>query len=414
MQRLNFFQSLGNAGLLLLLSLCLTVTNIQAAEEPAAKSEAKPGPDGAGKPPAAPRGGAGARATPVKVATAQRMTLAPQSWVAGTVISRDEVRVATEVAGKLLRVAEVGDTVQAGDTLARIDATFVELKIEEYKAAVESEQANLGFLESELKRLNRLAQQNNAAQTRLEEVRANQEMARSKLLIAKTRLKQAEEEYRRHTLVAPFPGVVVERYMRPGEHAALGAEVLRLIDVGSIEVQAWIPLRARDFVRPGTLLTLTTDERTVQGRVRALVGAGDELSRLLELRVSISGEGWTIGQPVRIAIPTAAPQEVLAVPRDALVLRRDGAMVFRINGQNMAQPVPVQLGVASGPHMAVRGELQPGDKVVVRGGERLRPGAPVAILPDDPPPGSARNAKPGGPGNPDAAGDAAAAPAKQE
>lgn len=325
-----------------------------------------------------------APATPVKVAEAQHRHLAPQTWVAGTVISRFEARLASEVEGKLQGVAEVGTRIKEGETLARIDNTFIKLKIEEYKAVVESEKASLGYLDSELKRLERLAKQNNAAQTRIEEVRANRAVASSKLQIAHTRIKQAEEESRRHEIIAPFTGVVAERYLRPGERARVGDDVLRLIDTRELEVQARIPLETLNYVREDSELTLKTNGQTRKARVRALVAAGGERSRLLELRLAINGEGWTIGQPVRISLPTAVARNVLAVPRDALVLRRDGALVYRINGENKAQPVPVKLGMASGPYMEVKGNLQAGDKVVTRGGERLRPGAVVKILPDGP------------------------------
>lgn len=328
------------------------------------------------------------RATPVKVAEVKRMLLAPQTWVAGTVISRFDAHLAAEVEGKLLSVAEVGAKVKKGDLIARTDDTFIKLTIEEYKAAVDSEQATLNFLSSEMQRLARLAQQNNAALTRLDEVKANQQVARSKLQIARTRLKQAQEESRRHSVIAPFDGVIVERYMQAGERAKVGEQVVRLIDTRSLEVQARIPLETLDYVREGDSLTVKTAQRTVTARVRALVAVGDERSRLLELRVSINGEGWTIGQPVRISLPTAAAQEVLAVPRDALVLRRDGAIVFRVNADNKAERLPVQLGVASGELMAVKGSLHAGDRVVVRGGERLRPGALVKVLGNGAPAGA--------------------------
>ena len=65
---------------------------------------------------------------------------------------------------------------------------------------------------------------------------------------------------------------------------------------------------------------------------------------------------------------------MLAVPRDALVLRRSGASVYSVNGDNKAINIPVQVGIASGEMVEVSGKLNPGDKVVIRGGERLRDG----------------------------------------
>ncbi len=330
---------------------------------------------------AAPGGG---RSSPVKVAEAKQLSMAPQTWVAGTVISRHEVRLAAEVAGKLMLVKEVGTRVKEDGVVARIDPTFVKLKIEEFQAQTEADRARLEFLKSEVRRNERLATQNNAALTRLDELRADREVARSELQISQVRLKQAQEELRRHVIRTPFAGVVVERLMRRGERAVTGDNVVRVIDSRALEVQAWVPLETLDFVHDGDSLTLKINGQEISAPVRALVAAGNARSRLLDLRISLDDGVWTAGQTVRVALPVAKEKTVLAIPRDALVLRRDGAFVFRVDAENKAQRVTVKPGVASGALVAVSGELNVGDKVVVRGGERLRPGSTVKILDEAP------------------------------
>ncbi len=70
-------------------------------------------------------------------------------------------------------------------------------------------------------------------------------------------------------------------------------------------------------------------------------------------------------------------EQVLQVPRDALVVSQTGEMVYKVEG-DAATPVPVQSGRASGMLVEVRGEgLQEGDRVVVRGNERLMPGQKI-------------------------------------
>jgi RND family efflux transporter MFP subunit len=330
----------------------------------------------------------GDRNAPVKVARAQQVLMAPQTWVAGTVISRNEARLAAEVAGKLVLVKEVGTRVKEGAVVARIDPTFVKLKIEEFEAQVEADRARLVFLKSEVQRNKRLAKQNNAAQIRLDEVRADREVARNELRISQVRLRQAREELQRHVIRAPFAGVVAERLMRRGERAATGDDVVRLIDPRTLEVQAQVPLQTLNFVHEGTPLTLSVNGKEISALVRTLVAAGDSRSRLLDLRIQLDNSVWTVGQPVRVVLPAAAAKMALTVPRDALVLRRDGAFVFVIDAENKAQRVAVKLGVASGELVAVSsvvsGELNVGDRVVTRGGERLRPGSAVKILDESP------------------------------
>jgi RND family efflux transporter MFP subunit len=327
--------------------------------------------------------GPGGRAAPVMVESARLVFMAPQTWVAGTVISRYQARLAAEVDGKITFVAEVGTQVAEDDVIAKIDSTFVKLKIEEFKAAVERDRANLDFLKADLQRLKRLALQSNASQTRLDRTRADREVARNELRISRSRLNQAREEKRRHFIRTPFAGVVVERHMRRGERASVGDDVLSVVDSHELEVQARVPLDTLDYVREGDVLTLKVNAEEKQAKVRALVAAGDLRSRLLDLRLVLTENGLTIGRPVRIALPAAIAKEVLAIPRDALVLRRDGAVVFRIGDDNKAERVSVQLGVASGPLVAIVGDIKAGDRVVTRGGERLRPGQTVKILNSD-------------------------------
>jgi multidrug efflux pump subunit AcrA (membrane-fusion protein) len=99
----------------------------------------------------------------------------------------------------------------------------------------------------------------------------------------------------------------------------------------------------------------------------------------MELRLVLDETAWPVGLNVRVAVPSGPSTSQLVVPRDALVLRREGNVVFRINGENKAERVPVNLGVASGEMIAVEGELNAGDKIVIRGSERLQPGQTVAI-----------------------------------
>jgi hypothetical protein len=87
-----------------------------------------------------------------------------------------------------------------------------------------------------------------------------------------------------------------------------------------------------------------------------------------------------VGQTLRVAVPNDERRDVLTVPRDALVLRPEGQSVFIVDDGNMAQRVDVRTGVGSGEVIEVFGEISEGDKVVIRGNERLQPGQPVSIM----------------------------------
>jgi IMP cyclohydrolase len=88
----------------------------------------------------------------------------------------------------------------------------------------------------------------------------------------------------------------------------------------------------------------------------------------------------SVGQLVSVAIPISVGQSTLTVPRDALVLRQSGQYVYRINAENIAERISVDIGDTEGELIAVTGALQEGDAVVIRGAESLSDGAPVRIL----------------------------------
>ena len=81
-------------------------------------------------------------------------------------------------------------------------------------------------------------------------------------------------------------------------------------------------------------------------------------------------------------MPTADEQAVLSVARDALILRRQGASVFRVNSDNTVEQINVITGLGAGKYIEVIGNMNAGDKVVIRGAERLSTGMEVNIIED--------------------------------
>lgn len=321
----------------------------------------------------------GAPPAPVVVSQATRQTLSPVTWFPGTVISRNDSRLAAEEEGRLMEVADIGTMVASGTVVARLDDTLLGQELVEDEAEVDRERARLAFYAGEVKRLEKLATDNNVAQNQLDEAISNRAVTRSELVAAKARVAFTQARLHRTAVRAPFAGVVTERLMQAGEWAESGKAVVRLVDNRSVEVQTWVPVNALSFVREASTLDLKANPHTAVGRVRTIVPVGDDRSRLYELRISVPDDMWPAGQTLRVAVPTAAPKSVVAVPRDALVLRRDGTTVFRILEDDTAQAVSIETGIASGELIEVTG-VQAGDRVVIRGGERLRSGQKVQIV----------------------------------
>ena len=317
---------------------------------------------------------------PVVVDEVRRTEISPTVGIPGTVLSRADSRLATEVEGRVIWFADVGTVVSQGDPVVRLESTTLEIQRDEYRGQVERERGRLTFLEPEVDRLEILAAESIAAESLLDQTRSNLEVARGDLAVAEARLRRIEDLISKMTIVAPFDGVVSERSINPGEMINRLDPVIRLVSSESVEVAARAPLNAVAFLETGSQLPIYNDYRRGIGTVRSIVTSGDPQSHMFELRVDVPAEQWIVGESVRLDVPTEAPKQALVVPRDALVLRRDGAYVFRVGPEQRAQRVPVMPGVGDGDLIEVDGALAAGDVIVIRGAERLMEGQPVQVI----------------------------------
>lgn len=324
----------------------------------------------------------GNRAANVRVALASVQSIAPETIVPGTVVSRNDARLSAEVTGRLIKVADVGTFASKGDVIAKIEDTTISLRKEELSAEVVRARARLKYLESEERRYVKLAESNLAAATKLEETRSDRDVSRGDLQVAKSRLAQVEDQLSRTAIRAPFNGVVVERLMMPGERVDVGRNVVRIVDPEHLEVIARAPLEYYSFVKRGQELTIRTGNILAKGTVRTVVAVGSENTHQFELRLDIESSSFPVGQTLRVSVPTSSTRTALVVPRDALVLRPGGISVFVVGSDQTAKQVPVTTGIGSGDQIEVSGDLSDGNMVVIRGNERLRPGQAVSIMED--------------------------------
>lgn len=330
---------------------------------------------------AQPPGGGGPPPAAVRVAPAERLSLSPTTTVPGTVTSRHDARVAAEVTGTLVFVADTGTVVEEGDVVARIENTQLRLVAAEAAASVQRETARLAFLAREAERLETLYQDGTVARSTYEQTVNNRDVSRSELAVQQARLDQAQDQLARTEIRAAFDGVVAERLAQAGERVSPGDLVVRLTAPRDLEIVARAPLASVPFLTEGLSLRVERDDEVASAVIRTIVPFGDARSHLFEIRLDLPDDGdWSAGQAVRVAVPTGGQREVVAVPRDALILRREGAAVFRINAENQAERIPVLPGASDGTMIEVQGPVQAGDRIVIRGGERLRPGQPVTVL----------------------------------
>ena len=328
----------------------------------------------------------------VEVAEASHEMMAPQVYMPGTVVSMNDSRIAAEIAGRVVWVAAEGSFLRKGDVLAEIDARNIELTVARNKTQVKRLSARLDFLKSDLERLRELAIKKHTPASRVEEAESTLLMTEQELAQAVIDLKQSKIDLGRAKVIAPFPGRVVARLAQAGEYAVPGREIARLVDTEHLEIRAQAPVGLSNVLADGIEVAITTSseatsnasDTTRESFIRAVVPVGDELSRTMEIRVSVpEGHKFVVGSALQVGVPSSPPVRVVSVPRDALVLRREGTYIYRVKDDNTAERLFVETGAATGTRVAILGNIATGDKVIVRGGERLRPGQALAIKQSD-------------------------------
>ncbi len=329
---------------------------------------------------------AAAAARPVRVAAVESRTIAPTLPVSGAIHSKNEQQITAATEGQILAVTEPGTRVRRGQVVAKLDATALQLQLKEQQAQVARARAQLRFLEVQLERQKQLRRENHITDVDLEQAQLDRAVAKSDLSIAETRVRQTKDRLRRATIRAQFDGVVVERLRRAGEDVARGTTLARIADLDSLEVRALVPVKYGARPEPRVRLSVFGFESRFEGQTRSIVPSVNPRSQTFEVRVDLPPDAyraWTIGQLVTVAVPIAPGAEgpsVLAVPRDALVLRQEGAYVFRIRTDNTAERVAVRVGDGEREWVAVKGALEVGDRVAIRGAETLKDGQEVAIV----------------------------------
>ena len=320
-------------------------------------------------------------AAPVKVGKASKQSITTTMTATGTVVSRNDARIAAETPGRLTWVAEPGTQIERGGVIARIDDANLKLRLRENDATIARLEANRKYQDSQVARFQRLLDQKIASQAQLEEATAQRDMTAEEINQARVTRDQTLHDLDRSRVTAPFAGQVVERLHQPGEFVAAGGEVARLVDTAHVEVRAQAPMQVASYARSGREVRVVDHAgREVRSPIRAVIPVGDERSRQMEVRVALPDSVWPIGSPVNVELPTSSPLTVVAVPRDAVILRNDDAYILRVTPGGKVERVPVSTGIGSGGLIEVKGKVSAGDRVVVRGGERLQPGQSVAVI----------------------------------
>lgn len=340
------------------------------------------------------------RPAAVGVQTVEPRTLTETVPVFAEIVTARDGDVASRVAGSVEAVdVLVGSVVAAGDVLVELNRDLLQIRVTQARAQIAEAQASvdtsgvrLDSAGTVFQRIEALRGSPSFSQGRFDdasadvaEARAQRAEAQASLETNKAGLAEAEYQLARSLIRAPFAGVVLSVDTIPGAYIQAGTPVVRLLDTQSFEVEASVPARFVTSLTPGQTMQAvleTGEELTLT--LRAILPVEDPTTRTRAVRFSALGmaavQNIADGQSLTVDVPIGAAREVLSVPKDALVQARGGWTVF-VAADGKAMPRPVTIGVPAGDRYEVLSGLAPGDVVVVRGNERLRPGQDIAPAP---------------------------------
>ena len=338
-------------------------------------------------------------ATPVGV---DKVLLEPQAQtmpVIGRFVAPGSGIVATRIAERVTEMTvRVGDRVRRGDVLAKLSADRMQsertLRVADLRRAeaqITREKASLAKMQQTYARVTSLRGSTAYRKDRQEDTERDMEVAGSALgqaeadlLRAQADLNLADIALKDTTITAPYPAVVIVRHTVAGNYARVGDPIVTLLNDRDMEIEADVPAIRTGELLPGTKVRVTLqDGRMLNAAVRVVVQEENTRTRTRSVRLSpeLGGRSGSLAsnQSVTVQIPIGGANEVVTVHKDAIVILKGRTMVYVVE-DGKAAIRQVMTGNAIGARFEVKSGLKPGDIVVVRGNERLRPGQSVKPL----------------------------------
>ncbi|MCA9538766.1 MAG: efflux RND transporter periplasmic adaptor subunit [Myxococcales bacterium] len=328
---------------------------------------------------APPGGGGGPPPAKVGVAAARSGVLDTQRTFLGYARPLQTAALAAAVTGMVERVnGRAGDRVAEGDALVVLDRALIEPALAGARAEQLRIEAELRQARRELERARSLPHPV-VTDAEREKFSARVEMLDAELRGRVAAVKRLQAESDRHTVRAPFAGVISRRRVEPGQWLSPGQPVVDLVSADTLQIDVDVAADLLPHLRVGGKAKLTGVPE-VSASIAGIVPALDEVTRTARVRLTPDEAApWLLpGVPVDVRFPLSVGDGVL-VSRDALVRGPQGVRVVKVV-DGKAESIAVEVKASAGEQAVVVGEIAPGDQIVVRGNERVRPGQPLEIV----------------------------------
>jgi RND family efflux transporter MFP subunit len=329
-----------------------------------------------------------ASAAPPRPVQVQRVTFAPTSEnreFAGVVRARYEPDLGFRVAGKIVaRLVDVGDRVQAGDVVARLDPRDYRLQVESAEAELTAATSNLAQATSDEQRYQSLRSRGYAAVADYERKKAAKDEAEGRMERAQRSLELARNQLAYTDLKADADGVITAVLADLGQVVALGQSVVRLAHHGEMEAVVALPETRLAEARQSeaTVRLWSGPDRRFSARLRELSPQADAATRTYTARFTIINPDDTVALGMTANVALSHPAEAMAakVPLAAILNRGTGPAVWRVDEGGVLERRPVTVSSFNEMVALVTSGLEDGDTIVTLGVQMLEAGQKVRAV----------------------------------
>jgi len=324
---------------------------------------------------------------PVKVAVVMPATQARTLTYSGVVRPRIESALAFRVPGKIVaRAVNVGDRVEVGQVIARLDETDLKLGEIAARAAVAAARSRRDVASDHLERANVLLPKAIISQAAHDTRRNELDAAAAALASAVAQLHQAVNAVDYATLKADKAGIVTSVTGEPGQVVGAGQAIVSLAVSGETEIAVAVPEQDAARLEIGRLATVSLwagpPRVGVEGRIREIAGQADPASRTYAVRIAVEQppQAMRLGMTATVALTIAEKAAPVLVPLTALTESDGGTVAFVVDAvSKVVRKTTVDVGGVGEHGAQIVGGLQAGDMVVSAGVQFLRDGMRVRL-----------------------------------
>jgi len=334
-----------------------------------------------------PASAGGPPAVPVEAVTLAEHPVELTTEFVGVVKSRRSTNVQPQVEGLITRImARSGDHVRPGTPLVAIDPRMQEAAVASLESQLAMRQADLQQARQQAARVKTLLAAGASSQAELEQADTTLSTASAQVDATQAQLAEQRVALGYHTVTAPTAGVVGDIPVRVGDRVTNSTLLTTIDQNAGLELYISVPVQEAPKLRAGLPVHLVDGAGAViSTETLSFVSPSvDAATQSVLVKATLAnGEGFRTEQFVRVRV-VWSEQKTLTVP--VVALNRVGGAYFAYvaetgkDGAAVARQRGVELGAVVGNDYVVRSGLEPGEKLIVSGVQKIGDGSPVTLL----------------------------------